>query len=199
MAADIRLATPERLPRIAAMLGRAFVVEPAMLWSYGTDGDVAARFGRFFEIFDESFVESGALWEAGDALGAAGWIPPDGLENLDQAFVRTVDELAGDAERCQRFWTWMGSMRPQEPMWVLNQVGVDPDHQGGGIGSALVKLGLARAAEDGIPAYTEAGNPRNVPLYERLGFEVIAEADPPDGGPHIWFMRCDLRQAATGS
>ena len=75
----------------------------------------------------------------------------------------------------------------------------DPDHQGGGIGSALVKLGLARAAEDGIPAYLEAGNPRNVPLYERLGFKVIAEADAPDGGPHIWFMRCDLQQAATGS
>jgi hypothetical protein len=45
----------------------------------------------------------------------------------------------------------------------------------------------------------EAGNPRNVPYYERLGFEVIAEADAPDGGVHIWFMRCDIRQAATGS
>ena len=93
----------------------------------------------------------------------------------------------------------MESMKPQEPMWYLDHVGVDPDHQGGGIGSALVKLGLARAAEDGIPAYLEAGNPRNVPCYERLGFKVIAEADPPDGGPHIWFMRCDPRQAATGS
>ena len=88
VAADIRLATPERVPRIAAMLGRAFVVEPAMLWSYGAHGDVAARFGRIFEIFEESLVESGMLWEAGDALGAAGWIPPDGLDGLDDAFVR---------------------------------------------------------------------------------------------------------------
>jgi hypothetical protein len=69
VAADIRLATPERLPRLAAMLGRAFAVEPAMLWSYGTHGDVAARFSRFFEILEERFVESGMLWEAGDALG----------------------------------------------------------------------------------------------------------------------------------
>ena len=162
-----------------------------MLWSYGTHGDVAARFGRLFEIWEQSFVESEMLWEAGDALGAAGWVPPDGLHGLDQALVRMVDEVAGDAEKCQTFWTWMESMKPQEPMWHLEHVGVDPDHQGGGIGSALVRLGLARAAEDGIPAYVEAANPRNVPLYERLGFKVIAEADVPGGGPRIWFMRCD--------
>ena len=53
-------------------------------------------------------------------------------------------------------------------MWYLHHVGVDPDHQGGGIGSALVKSGLARAAEDGIPAYLEAGNPRNVPYLRTL-------------------------------
>jgi ribosomal protein S18 acetylase RimI-like enzyme len=184
------------------MLGRAFVVEPAVLWSYGAHGDLAARFGRLFEIWEESFVESGMLWEAGDALGAAGLIPPDGLDGLDgldDALVRIVNEVAGDAEKCQTFWTWMESMKPQEPMWHIEHVGVDPDHQGGGIGSALVKLGLARAEEDGIPAYLEAGNPRNVPLYERLGFEVIAEANAPEGGPHIWFMSCDARQAATGS
>jgi hypothetical protein len=69
LAAHIRLATPERVPRVAAMLGRAFVVEPAVLWSYGAHGDLAARFGRLFEIWEESFVESGMLWEAGDALG----------------------------------------------------------------------------------------------------------------------------------
>ena len=37
--------------------------------------------------------------------------------------------------------------------------------------------------------YLEAGNPRNVPYYERLGFKVIADADAPEGGPHIWFMQ----------
>jgi hypothetical protein len=36
----------------------------------------------------------------------------------------------------------------------------------------------------------ETGTPRNVPLYESLGF-VVEEADPPEGGPHVWFMRRD--------
>ena len=28
-------------------------------------------------------------------------------------------------------------------------------------------------------------------FYERHGFRVVEEADPPEGGPHVWFMRRD--------
>ena len=188
---EVRLATVDRVPRIAAMMGRAFVAEPFMLWAFGDHGDLAARFGRFFESLDASFVESGMLWEAGDSLGAAVWIPPGGPHGADHARVRTIDELAANPDRCSKFWEWVGSKTADEPMWVLDHVGVDPGHQGGGIGSALVELGLARARENGVAAYLEAGNPRNVPYYERLGFKVVEEADAPDGGPHVWFMRCD--------
>ena len=31
--------------------------------------------------------------------------------------------------------------------------------------------------------------PRNVPLYQRYGFEIAVEGDLPGGGPHFWFMR----------
>jgi hypothetical protein len=37
----------------------------------------------------------------------------------------------------------------------------------------------------------ETGTQRNVPLYQRLGFHVVEEADSPKGGPHVWFMRRD--------
>jgi hypothetical protein len=30
-----------------------------------------------------------------------------------------------------------------------------------------------------------------VPLYERFGFHVVEEADAPEGGPRVWFMRRD--------
>jgi GNAT superfamily N-acetyltransferase len=173
------------------MMGRAFVEEPMMLWAFGDHGDRARRFARFFEIIDASFVESDMLWEAGDSAGAAVWIPPHGPHGADHALVRTVDQLAEDPARCRSFWDWVGSMTPKEPMWVLDHVGVDPNRQGSGIGTALVNFGLARAAEGGVAAYLEAGNPRNVPYYERLGFSVLAHADTPDGGPHIWFMRCE--------
>jgi ribosomal protein S18 acetylase RimI-like enzyme len=39
------------------------------------------------------------------------------------------------------------------------------------------------------PAYAESSNQRNVPLYQRFGFEVIQEISLPDGGPTLWTMR----------
>eukprot|EP01041_Mallomonas_annulata_P030478 gene30478-52615_t len=63
----------------------------------------------------------------------------------------------------------MGQFHPEEPHWYLSMIGVDPSHHGQGLGSALLKAGLQRCDADGLPAYLESSNPKNVPLYERFG------------------------------
>lgn len=80
---------------------------------------------------------------------------------------------------------------PDEPLWVLDHIGVSPAHQGRGVGRRPVEHGLALADADGIPAFLETGAARNVGYYERFGFRVVLDGDVPDGGPHIWFMRRD--------
>ena len=77
---------------------------------------------------------------------------------------------------------------PQEPHYYLGAVGVDPQFQGQGLGSALIEQGTARCDEEQMPAYLVSSNPRNVPLYERHGFEVIEEIELPSGGPTLWRM-----------
>jgi ribosomal protein S18 acetylase RimI-like enzyme len=67
-------------------------------------------------------------------------------------------------------------------LWVL---GVDPNHQRGGVGRALI----ARVAED-AEAYVwlETANPDNVPYYASNGFEEVGRARLPRGAT-MWFMR----------
>ena len=67
----------------------------------------------------------------------------------------------------------MDRFHPTDPCWYLPLIGVDPAHQGRGCGSALLRYALARCDRDGMPAYLESSNPRNVPLYLRHGFEII--------------------------
>ena len=55
----------------------------------------------------------------------------------------------------------------------LPLIGVDPVQQGRGQGGALLRHALERCDREGMPAYLESSNPRNVPLYERHGFESI--------------------------
>ena len=47
---------------------------------------------------------------------------------------------------------------------------------------------LERCDEEGIPAYLESSNARNVPFYRRHGFGVTTELQIPGGGPMLWLM-----------
>jgi ribosomal protein S18 acetylase RimI-like enzyme len=68
-------------------------------------------------------------------------------------------------------------------------LGVDPAHQGQGCGSHLLKSRLARIDASGLPAYLETATARNVGLYARHGFEVIAEFRAAPEAPVMWAMR----------
>jgi ribosomal protein S18 acetylase RimI-like enzyme len=88
----------------------------------------------------------------------------------------------------------MGAFHKQhvpEPHWYLMVVGVDPDLQGRGVGSALVKEGPARADETRSPCYLETSDERNLAFYGRLGFRVVGTAALGKGGPPGWAMRRD--------
>jgi predicted N-acetyltransferase YhbS len=82
--------------------------------------------------------------------------------------------------------------RPEEDHWFLDIIGVRPERQGEGIGSALLRAGLAEVDKDGVPAFLVTSQPRNVPFYEWLGFGVTEEYDI--GPVHVWPM---LRMPAT--
>lgn len=49
----------------------------------------------------------------------------------------------------------------------------DP-HQGRGYGSALMRHALTRCDRENKLAYLESSNTRNIPLYERYGFGLLA-------------------------
>jgi GNAT superfamily N-acetyltransferase len=128
--------------------------------------------------------------------GAALWFPP-GLEPDGEAIMAQL-EASIAPERLGALSAGMmlqGSLHPEEPHWYLPWMGVRPEAQGQGVGSALLARGLARADAEGLPAYLEATSRRNAALYARYGFEVraIVEAEaypeiiliwrPAGGGP----------------
>jgi GNAT superfamily N-acetyltransferase len=191
MTVEVRSATSERVSAIAAMLGRAFRDDPILRWPLLPTDDTTAATARFFAFLDEVVAPLGMLWEAGEAGGAALWIPPGTrLEDLEEASRPGIHSVTAPG-KYDALWEWIESRVPREPLWFLDHIGVDPAQQGTGIGSALIEFGLERARRDGVGVFLETGTKSNVAYYERFGFRLAEEADVPDGGPHVWFMRFD--------
>jgi predicted N-acetyltransferase YhbS len=70
---------------------------------------------------------------------------------------------------------------------VLDLLGVDPAHQGRGLGRALLEEGLERVDRERRPACLVTYKRSNVSFYEAFGFEVQDYPGPPDI-PTGWSM-----------
>ena len=179
---------------LAPVFGRAFVNEPMMCWPMGLGGDLVDRYTRCFAYFLDLALPLGIVWVAGEADGLAVWTSREQREawEVHPWDQRRILDLAEDGgRRYAEFWDWVATHDPIEPAWQLDTIAVEPELQGRGIGRALIEAGLARARADRASAFLSTGTAANVTVYGRCGFRVYDEADAPDGGPRVWFMRWD--------
>jgi Acetyltransferases len=66
-------------------------------------------------------------------------------------------------------------MHPGEPFTYLWFVGVLPAHQGKGIGSSLLRELIKDSNSQNRRVYLETSTERNIPWYQRMGFEIYDE------------------------
>jgi GNAT superfamily N-acetyltransferase len=135
-------------------------------------------------------VDRLAGWEA-----VAAWVRPGGAgESPERLKEAGFDELPEDIplDRLDAFFGVVGQAHERAapgPHWYLRLLGVDPDHQGGGLGSALLRHGLERSDADGRSCYLETFSERTVPFYLRHGFDLVAEDVEPATGIRYWCFR----------
>ncbi|MBM3314238.1 GNAT family N-acetyltransferase [candidate division WOR-3 bacterium] len=71
------------------------------------------------------------------------------------------------------------------PYLYLAELAVAPGHQRRGVGTALVRHGLARTS---LPCCVETQSGANVPFYQRLGFELRANSIIPGSGIQVFAL-----------
>lgn len=168
----------------------AFSTDPFARWVFPNPATYVALSPEFGDAFAGSGYAHGSVDMLEDGSGVAFWLPP-GVEP-DGERMQAIVEQAVPADRLQDLGgviEEMGKSHPQEPCWYLPIIGVDPAMQGRGVGSALLRYALARSDADGVPAYLESSNPRNIALYERHGFEVIRTIQVGSSPPVVPMIR----------
>ncbi len=73
--------------------------------------------------------------------------------------------------------------------WYLSIVGILPEYQGKGLGGNLIQPILKKADAVGISTFLETFTPRNMPFYERLGYETLGVFLEPVTRSNYWLMR----------
>jgi ribosomal protein S18 acetylase RimI-like enzyme len=181
---------PEELKRRASgVLLLAFAADPMARWTWRDPERYLATFPEFAMAFGGRAFEHGSAFIAEDFAGAALWLPP-GVEP-DEALGALVERTAqpGRARDIAAILEQLGRYHPAEPHWYLPLIGVDPARQNEGHGSRLMRRALEAADREGRPAYLESANPRNVPFYERLGFERLGTIQSGGSPPMFPMLR----------
>ena len=164
-----------------ATLTRAFEADPPVRWLWPDLADHRAHFPAFARALGGRAFGN---WTAETAPGGTAlWLAP-GVEPDEEALAEVIGATIPEArqEAVGAVLFEMGLHHPDEPHWYLPLIGVVPEAQGRGLGTALMHPVLARCDTLGLPAYLEATTEDSARLYARLGFEqtgTIAVADCP--------------------
>jgi ribosomal protein S18 acetylase RimI-like enzyme len=165
----------------------AFAADPVLRYLFPDDATYPRYAAAFFGHLFDKRVHQQTIWTIEHGASVAMWDAPatEGGTPLDDALSGQlpVDALA----RVNAYNEAVHAALPATPFWYLGVLGTDPEHAGRRWGRAVMAAGLRLAAADGLPAVLETGNPGNVEVYRRAGWDV---AQVVTAGPlSIWIMQ----------
>jgi GNAT superfamily N-acetyltransferase len=186
----IRTATAADAERCLAVLTLAFGSDPPCRWAWSDPQQYLEAFPRFARAFGGSAIDLGTAYYSEGFSGVALWLPPHAAPD-EASLMRVIQDTVADARKDAMFsmFEQMDAFHPREAHWHLPLIGVDPAHQGKGIGAALLRHVLSACDDQQVLAYLEATSPRNVPLYERHGFEALGSIQIADSPPVVPMVR----------
>lgn len=194
--ASVEVIRPADRRRGVAALTLAFAADPVMRWVWPDAYQYATYWPRFAEAYGGRAFDCGTAHVPEDFAAVALWLPP-GAGSDDATAGEVIAESCGDQilRDLAAMTEQMARFHPAGDVWFLPLIGVDPAAQGRGLGSALLRHGLAACDRDGLLAYLDATSPRNRALYERHGFRVIGVIQAGSSAP-MWAM---LREPGSGN
>jgi GNAT superfamily N-acetyltransferase len=79
-------------------------------------------------------------------------------------------------------------IHPLKEHYYFQFIGVAPDYQNKGIGTALMQSVFEKCDHEGCGAYLENTLKANIPYYQHRGFILTEEVDLGGGAPLVWPM-----------
>ncbi len=172
-------------------LGNAFHDDPIASYLFPDERTRSPRFASFSKFVMGIMSRHGVITTNDPIQGAAIWQAPSPPRLSPVKTISAAIAMSACTKTAFFRAATLGQLtmkrHPPEPHWYLAMLGTEPEHQGQGIASALLRATLENGDRTGVPAYLESSKESNIPFYERHGFKVTGEIKVPRG-PTLWLM-----------
>jgi len=198
----IRLNKSNAISAVEVLI-RAFWNHPPLAYYFPDEAERERLAPYFFALSVFNGIQYGEVYATSQDLeGIAVWLPSDNYPVTLWRLLRSVplSEIFGFGRygggRMRGLGNYIdevhGRLAPFKH-WFLQAIGVDPQFQGRGCASKLLRPMLSRIDEENLPCYLETLETQNVRLYEHFGFKVIEESSVPGTSLTNWAMLRDTR------
>jgi GNAT superfamily N-acetyltransferase len=178
---------------VASTLASAFGTDPVCCWMCGQADSERGMLAFWSQLAKAGLAKPDhEIYVASDVSGVAIWRGIDKwklpVREVAAALPATLRSLRLRLPIALQLLSVMEKVHPTSPHYYLEFLGTRSDRQGQGIGTAVMGPMLERCDAEGVPAYLESSNPRNVPFYARHGFVETGVIAAPRGGPKLTAM-----------
>lgn len=196
----VRAATAADRVDLANSFASAFSEDPLFRWltGAGPDQPLEKRLRGLFDAFLRLDLRRSdhLVFTDAEGMGAAIWKSPNKWKmapgDMARALPAMLRVLGTKVPRMMGAFNAIEKVHPREEHYYLEALGTRQDMQSKGVGSAIISHMLERCDAEGLPAYLESSNPRNVPFYARHGFKVTGEIVVGKGAPTVTAMWRDV-------
>jgi ribosomal protein S18 acetylase RimI-like enzyme len=179
-----------RFEAAVSMLADAFVTNPLHVSAFGPQqidqNRLFFRIGMQHMFTGHAFVAlvDGAIRGYMHFRASPYCLPPP--EQIPAAAATMLKPLGAAIPRVVVWFSTWCRLDPKEPHAHLGPLGVSPEAQGQGIGTALMNRYVEHLKHEGTAGYLETDRPENVEFYKKFGFVVQREQEVI--GTPTWYM-----------
>ena len=178
------------LESAVTVLADAFVTNPILVSAFGGQH---LSYSRLFFRFGLRHMFKGDVFVArvdGEVRGCMHFVSsPNCLpaaEEMPLAMANLLKLIGGAKPQVIKWFARWCRLDPDAPHLHLGPIGVSPEMQGKGLGTALMDRYIERLNRDKLAGYLETDRPENVRFYEKFGFRVMREEQLI--GVPTWYM-----------
>jgi GNAT superfamily N-acetyltransferase len=190
MRPTIQKYSAERLDTTVSMLAEAFVTNPLHISAFGPQRIDQNR--SFFRIgLRHMFTGQAFVALVDDQVrgyihfNASPYCLP-APEEIPLAVTTLLKPLGEAIPQIIKWFARWCHLDPEEPHVHLGPIGVAPDAQGQGIGTALMHRYIEHLKQEQTAGYLETDRPSNIEFYKKFGF-VVQHEEQLIGTP-TWYM-----------